>query len=102
MFLHLLLSIIKKHKMKIIILLFTLLPILSFVQSKSKVASQNNDLTNEKELSDSKRDASICGIDHLSIFRVIHASGDSIYCKNDSNNLFKTPSPKLNPIPILL
>jgi hypothetical protein len=77
--------------MKIIILLFTLLPILSFVQSNSKVASQNNNLTNEKELFDSKRDASTCGIDHLSIFRVIHASGDSIYCKNDFNDLFKTP-----------
>ncbi len=72
------------------------------MQSNSKVAIQNNDLRNEKELFDSKRDASICGMDHFFIFRVIHISGDSIYCKNDFNNLSKTPSPKLNPIPILL
>ena len=77
--------------MKIIILLFTLLPIFSFVQSNSKIASQNNNLSNEKELFDSKRDASTCGIGHLSIFRFIHAAGDSIYFKNDFNNLFKTP-----------
>jgi hypothetical protein len=61
------------------------------VQSNSKVASQNNNLTNEKELFDSKCDASTCGIDHLSIFRFIHAAEDGIYCKNDFNNLFKTP-----------